>query len=264
MREITKYPRTPHLEGSRLQPGDEDLASVPLSELAGRHLVVEEKLDGANAALRFDEAGMLWQQSRGHYLTGGRRELHFALFKSWGQTHREALWKRLGARYIVFGEWLFAKHTIFYDALPHYFLEFDVYDTDEHCYLSTPARRALLEELPIRSVPVLAESPFAEVAELRRLIAPALFKTTDWVERLAAVALEQALDPERILRETDPSSEAEGLYVKHEDGGRVLGRFKFIRESFLTAVLDSESHWLARPIVPNQLAPGVDVFDPEP
>ena len=28
---IHKYPRTPHLEGSRLQPGDEDLDAVPLA-----------------------------------------------------------------------------------------------------------------------------------------------------------------------------------------------------------------------------------------
>ncbi len=45
---ILKYPRTPHLEGSRLQPGDEDLSQIRFSEIAGRHLVVEEKCDGAN------------------------------------------------------------------------------------------------------------------------------------------------------------------------------------------------------------------------
>jgi len=32
-RSIRKYPRTPHLEGSRVQPGDEDLESVPLEVL---------------------------------------------------------------------------------------------------------------------------------------------------------------------------------------------------------------------------------------
>ena len=51
---LLKYPRTPHLEGSRLQPGDHDLVSVPFADLAGRFLVVEEKLDGANSAISFD------------------------------------------------------------------------------------------------------------------------------------------------------------------------------------------------------------------
>lgn len=40
---LKKYPRTPHLEGSRLQPGDEDLSQVPFSYIKGKHLVVEEK-----------------------------------------------------------------------------------------------------------------------------------------------------------------------------------------------------------------------------
>ena len=44
---IIKYPRTPHLQGSRLQPGDEDLSQRPFSDIAGRHVVLEEKIDGA-------------------------------------------------------------------------------------------------------------------------------------------------------------------------------------------------------------------------
>ena len=66
---IQKYPRTQHIEGSRPQPGDEDLKSVPFATLAGRYLVVEEKLDGANAGICFDEAGQLRLQSRGHFNT---------------------------------------------------------------------------------------------------------------------------------------------------------------------------------------------------
>ena len=30
---IRKYPRTPHLEGSRLQPGDEDLSQIPFDAI---------------------------------------------------------------------------------------------------------------------------------------------------------------------------------------------------------------------------------------
>ena len=71
---LYKYPRTRHLQGSRLQPGDEGLAAVPFADLVGRYLVVEEKVDGANAGIRFDRAGILKLQSRGHYLTGGLRE----------------------------------------------------------------------------------------------------------------------------------------------------------------------------------------------
>jgi hypothetical protein len=128
--EILKYPRTPHLRGSRLQAGDQDDA-MPWERLAGRHIVVEEKLDGANAALSFAGDGQLLLQSRGHYLDSGRpggRERQFNLFKQWAQAHGDALLSLLDDRYQVFGEWMYAKHSLFYDALPHWFCEFDIWD----------------------------------------------------------------------------------------------------------------------------------------
>ena len=257
---LHKYPRTQHLEGSRLQPGDEDLQSVPFAAVANRCLVVEEKLDGANAALRFDAAGKLWLQSRGHFLTGGPREKHFNLFKQWANSHVAALHDALGSRYVLFGEWLFAKHTIYYDALPHYFLEFDVLDTETGAFLSTERRRVLLADAPVASVPVLRTGPAQKLDELLALIGAALYKSAAWRERLTAEATARGLAAEAVWRETDPSDLAEGLYIKVEEDGRVVERYKWVRASFLTRVLDSGSHWLQRPIVPNQLAAGVDLF----
>ena len=40
----------------------------------------------------------------------------------------------------------------------------------------------------------------------------------------------------------------------------MIGRYKYVRPSFLTAVLESGSHWLERPILPNGLADGVDLY----
>jgi RNA ligase len=257
---IRKYPRTRHLEGSRLQPGDEDLDSVPFRELRGRHLVVEEKLDGANAGLRFGPGGELLLQSRGHFLAGGYRERHFDLFKQWATTHAQGLREVLGDRYALYGEWLYAKHTIFYDRLPHYFLEFDVLDLFADRFLSTPARRELLAGLPVVSVPVLREGPADELEELTALVGPSLYKDPQWRESLAAAVAVRGLDVDLALSETDPSDLMEGLYIKVEEGGAVVGRYKFVRASFLTAVVDSGTHWLRRPIVPNALAAGVDLF----
>jgi hypothetical protein len=261
---LHKYPRTHHLEGSRFQPGDEDLQGVPFAHLAGRHLVIEEKFDGANAGLRFDSQGKLWLQSRGHFLTGGAREKHFNLFKQWGAAHAPALWPVLRDRYVVFGEWLYAKHTIFYDRLPHYFLEFDVLDTAGREFLSTPRRRALLAGLPLWSVPVLHEGPVSAPAQVHALVRPSLYKGPAWRERLIESAAEAGLSRERAWDETDNSDLAEGLYIKVEEGGCVAERYKFIRASFLSAVLDSGTHWLKRPIVPNRLAEGVPLFGGAP
>lgn len=251
---MRKYPRTRHIEGSRLQEGDEDLAAVPFPEIRDRVLVVEEKIDGANSGFSFDERGELLLQSRGHYLLGGVREKHFNLFKQWAATHRQAFYEVLGSRYVVFGEWVFAKHTIFYDALPHYFLEFDVLDRETDTFLDTPARRALLAPLPLASVPVLKVAAFQTLKELTVLIGPSLFIRKGHLERMIRFCEDAGIDADLAWRETDRSALAEGLYIKDERDGIVAERFKFVRSAFLQTALASGSHWLARPIIPNRLA----------
>lgn len=248
---LRKYPRTRHLAGSRLQPGDEDLEAAPWSEVLGRYIVAEEKMDGANSGLSFDSVGKLRLQSRGHYLTGGSREKHFNRFKQWTSEVAVELKVALGSRYLMYGEWLYAKHTIFYDRLPHYFLEFDIFDQERDEFLSTARRRELLAGLPVHSVPVLWEGVLTDPKALIALIESSRCKSPSWREELRCRATSLGLDSERIQRETDPSDLMEGLYIKVEEEGRVAARYKYIRADFLTAVLDSGTHWLRRPIVPN-------------
>jgi len=250
---MIKYPRTPHLEGSRLQPGDEDLSQIPFEQIAGLPLVVEEKIDGANTALSFDPEGSLLLQSRGHYLTGGYREKHYQLFKQWANVHRQRFWDVLGCRYVMYGEWMYAKHSIFYDALPHYFMEFDVLDRETGEFLSTDRRHALLKGLPVCSVPVLAKGAFRRLDDVLRYLGPSCYITENHLETLRVLAIREGQDADRALRETDAATTMEGLYLKVEQNGQVVQRVKFVRASFLQTVEQSQSHWLERPIIPNQL-----------
>jgi RNA ligase len=257
---IRKYPRTPHLEGSRIQPGDEDLDAVSFTEIRGQRVVIEEKVDGANAAISFSTDGKLLLQSRGHYLRGGPRERHFALFKTWANSIADQLWPVVGHRYVIYGEWVYAKHTVFYDKLPHYFLVFDALDTVRDAFLDTPSRTVLLHGLPFSSVPILANRAFQAPESLSALIARSSFIGHDHLGRLQKLCVQDGLDPARIIAETDPGNLMEGLYVKLEADGIVQARYKFVRASFLQAVAQSGSHWLERPIVPNQLAPGISIW----
>jgi hypothetical protein len=257
---IRKYPRTKHLEGSRLQPGDEGMGDFPFSAIKGRHLVIEEKIDGANCGVSFSSDGALLLQSRGHYLTGGNREKHFNLLKSWVNAHQSALFDILEDRYIMYGEWLYAKHTVFYDMLPHYFLEFDILDTKTNQFLSTERRHEMLQGSPVISVPVLSEGPLQSIDELRPMIRPSLYKSPAWKQRLTALYEEQKMSAERAWKETDASDYSEGLYLKVEVDGEVVERLKFVRASFLTAIIESETHWLNRPIIPNQLRDGMQLY----
>ena len=250
---IIKYPRTPHIEGSRLQPGDEDLSQIPFENISGRNLVIEEKIDGANSALSFDADGKLLLQSRGHYLTGGYRERHYNLFKQWGEIHQQKFYERLGSRYVMYGEWMYAKHSIYYDALPHYFLEFDILDRETGRFLDTPSRRTLLEGMPVCSVPVLAEGRFSRLEEILVFLGDSQYITSAHLDKLREVAEKEGLDPDKICRETDASRTMEGLYIKVEEDGQVVERVKYVRRSFLQTVEQSNSHWLERPIIPNGL-----------
>lgn len=263
MNRLYKYPRTQHLTGSRVQPGDEDLRAISLDHLAGQHLVCEEKLDGANSAISFGDDGQLLLQSRGHFLDGGPRERHFGLMKAWTGSIQSRLWETLGSRYVMYGEWLYAKHTIFYDALPHYFFEFDVLNKESGYFLSTQARTELLRGVPVLSVPVLYAGAVRSARQLESLIKPSAFQSGRWRQALIAVCESRGMDAERALRATDASGLMEGLYIKVEDEGRVIERFKFVRGSFRQAVDDSGDHWLNRPVIPNGLRDGVDLFVPK-
>lgn len=261
MNQIYKYPRTQHIQGSRLQPGDEDLASIPFSEIAGRHLVIEEKMDGANAGVSFTPDGKLLLQSRGHYLTGGAREKHFDLFKTWAHTRAYQLWPVLGDRYVMYGEWLYAKHTVYYNALPHYFMEFDVLDTREMKFLDTESRKQLLGGLSfVVPVKVLFAGSLIKLDYLIEMLTESNFIMGNHIEQLRNKALHMGLNDEQVAFETDPSPLMEGLYIKVEEAGRVVERFKYVRADFLTTVQNSQSHWLNRPIIPNELAEGVSLF----
>ena len=77
---IIKYPRTQHIEGSKLQKGDEDLSQISFKKIKGKYIVIEEKVDGANSAISFNKDKELLLQSRGHFLTGGYRERHYNFF----------------------------------------------------------------------------------------------------------------------------------------------------------------------------------------
>jgi len=262
---LLKYPRTAHLEGSRLQAGDTDDGQTPLSALRGQHVVIEEKFDGANAAVSFTSAGELLLQSRGHYLAGGAGERQFNLFKHWAAAHEAMLLERLEDRYVMYGEWCFAKHSCWYDRLPAFFLEFDLYDRQAACFLSTPARHALLAVGPVMSVPVLyeGEMPYSAKA-LRTLVRPSLARSADWKPAFEQAVAQENQPLDLVRQQTDLSDLAEGLYLKTESNGQVTGRYKWVRPDFVQTILDSGSHHSRRPVLPNQLAPGVDLYAPTP
>jgi len=265
---LLKFPRTRHLADSALQVGDDGSDRTPFAHIAGLKVVYEEKVDGANAAFRFDGAGELWAQSRGHYLAVGDRnaprERDWALLKEWLQAYRTDFLERFEDRYIVFGEWMGVLHTVAYNSLPSLFLEFDIFDTVLGVFLDTQSRRELCAGLPICSVPVLYHGPALTLAHMKSLIGPSVFRTSavieDWRQSLRRACALVGDDYEKRLPKMDASDQIEGIYVKVEAEGRAVDRLKWVRSGFLQAIQGADEHWQSRFPVPNLLEAQADVF----
>jgi RNA ligase len=239
--DFTKYPRTPHLFGSRGTDDDKHLGQQEsLDFIADASLIVEEKLDGTNVGIHFTSAGRIVLQCRGHEITTGMHA-QYDLFKQWTMGKRPVLEAMLEDRLLLFGEWLYARHSVHYRRLPHYFFEFDIYDKQKQVFLDLASRLELLEGTGILTVPVVHRGP-ASADQLRGLIGPSRFDSQ----------FENS-----VTGRTD--NLMEGLYLRTEAEGRVTGRAKFVRVEFVEKVKQSE-HWQHQAVVPNLLAEGADIW----
>jgi hypothetical protein len=212
--EFTKYPRTPHLFGSRGTDDDRHLDRDASERfLDDKSLIVEEKLDGTNVGIHFTTAGELILQCRGHLIRPGMHP-QYDLFKQWATVSRHRFEERLTDRYLLFGEWLYAKHSIFYRGLTHYFFEFDIFDKVAGHFLDLAQRELVLDGSGIFTVPIVHRGP-VDSDDVEGCIGPSAFDsqfenpTTGQVDGLM-----------------------EGLYLRTEADGRVSGRAKYVRPEF--------------------------------
>jgi RNA ligase-like protein len=239
--DFTKYPRTPHLFGSRGTDDDKHLGQAEsLALIADESLVVEEKLDGTNVGIHFTSAGRLVLQCRGHEITPGMHP-QYDLFKQWTMGKRQVFETMLEDRLLLFGEWLYACHSVHYRRLPHYFFEFDIYDKQKQLFLDLDSRLATLEGTGFCTVPVVYRGP-ATVQELQELIGPSRF---------------DSVFENPLTGRTD--NLMEGLYLRTEAHGRVAARAKFVRPEFVEKVKQSE-HWQHQRLVPNLLMEGAGIW----
>jgi hypothetical protein len=239
--DFVKYPRTPHLFGSRGTDDDKHLGQRESADfIADPSLIVEEKLDGTNVGIHFTSTERMVLQCRGHEITSGMHA-QYDLFKQWTMGKRPVLEILLKDRYILFGEWLYARHSVHYRCLPHYFFEFDIYDKTQGVFLDLAARLTMLKGTGIVTVPVLHRGA-ATAKELHSLIGPSQF---------------DSVFDNPVTRRPDPLME--GLYLRTEAEGRVTGRAKLVRPEFVEKVKQSE-HWQHQAVVPNLLAEGAEIW----
>lgn len=218
-----KFPSTPHLAALADVDirGDKVLSESERYEFLQHSLVVEEKVDGANLGISFDSEGNIRAQNRGAYLhlpeSGQWKKLD-----DWLTPRLDMLFEYLSDQFILFGEWCYAQHSVFYDRLPDWFLGFDIYDKRFGRFLSSERRDALLRKMCIAQVPVVTRGHFT-YPEIQKFLSISKFS-------------EQS---------------AEGIYLRFDQGDWLAQRAKLVRPAFIQAV---EHHWSRSSIRPNRLS----------
>lgn len=239
--DFTKYPRTPHLFGSKGTDDDKHLDKTESRAfIADKSLIVEEKIDGTNVGLHFSDSGKLVLQCRGHLITEGMHP-QYDLFKQWAAVKRHVLERQLQNRFLLFGEWVYARHSIHYRKLTHYFFEFDIYDKQAEAFLDLEHRLSLIAGMGIQTVPVIHTGTVSR-DDLDDLIGPSRFDS--FFENPFTSRSDNLM---------------EGLYLRTEADGIVTGRAKFVRPEFVEKIKQS-THWQHQPIQPNLLADDVDIW----
>jgi len=219
-----RFPHTPHLAwlGEGTPRDDKVLSPSEVEGLLSQPLIVEEKVDGANIGISISVFGELQVQNRGQYLLEPY-DGQFEKLNTWLSPRCDRLFDVLGADLILFGEWCAARHSIHYDRLPDWFLNFDVYDLRGKRFFSTRRRDELARQLGLHTVPQLAKGRFTLV-QLKELL------------------------------ETHPShyyaGPIEGIVLRTEEKDRLNTRAKLVSAEFTQNI---DEHWRKRAIQWNRL-----------
>jgi len=214
-RDYCKFPSILYLDCS---PGLDEIdvskrGLLKIKDLVGKPLVVTTKMDGSNVVLRYTEVA-----ARNGFTANHRS---FDMLKA---IHAE-LRELIPVGHQVFGEWLYAKHSIHYSDLETYLQLFALYDTRKRLWESWEEVEKCVKELGVTTVPVL-----------------------DYIQ----IDTEKALR-ERIVEMADKVIEngGEGVVVRdmesfsYEDFRSNIG--KFVRENHVK----TDEHWSQQPIVKN-------------
>lgn len=206
MNDAVKYPRTPHLPWSPGASGD-DVHLTGLQDFEKRDVVVTEKMDGENTSLYRDGMHARSVDGRAHPS------------RDWVKRWHATIAMDLPEGWRFCGENCYAKHSVGYEQLQHYFYLFSVWSDENVC---------------------LSWSETEEWAALLGCALPRVFYQGEW--------------DEKEVQSIEIDEEKEEGYVV-----RISDRFAFDQfpESIAKWVrpnhVQTDQHWMSAEIVPNKI-----------
>lgn len=203
-----KYPRTPHFSFS-LGATNDDKIQYDLSNFEGKEVIISEKMDGENSSCMRDT---IYARSLGSNNHPSRNWLKGL----WG-----SMCYNIPENWRICGENLYAKHSIYYDNLPSYFLVFNIWNENNIC-LSWNDTIEWCELLGLEHVPVLYRGIF-DIEQIKTICAN--------------------LDPEK----------QEGLVVRLADSFKFSDFNKSVVKYVRKNHVQTDEHWATQKIIPNKL-----------
>lgn len=149
MNNLYKYPRTPHFPFSKGATSDDKILSNT-NHFEGMNIVVTEKMDGENTTIYNN-----YYHARS--LSSAHREYHSYLLSN----ILPKIQYQIPKGWRICGEYLYAKHSIYYDNLQDYFYVFSVWDEKNNC-LSWKETKDFCDKLGLFTVPEIYLGPYNE------------------------------------------------------------------------------------------------------
>jgi atypical dual specificity phosphatase len=218
---IHKFPRTEHvfnIGGATVD--DRILPTDKLEYFLNNDVQITEKVDGAQIGFSLDENFKVIVQNRSHYVNSASHT-QFKLLDKWIYDHTEALYQILDKDTILFGEWLYAKHSISYNNLPDYFLAFDLYNKNDKVFYNRKILEEKLKDTNVYAVRIMYEGKINKPQILKMIE-----KDSDYT-----------------------SGRVEGIYLKVFEDDYVKYRAKLVRNDFLCG----NKHWSKNIIEKNSI-----------
>lgn len=215
---ITKFPKTNHIVNlGAMSRDDKIFTQKELNEFLSMDVIVEEKVDGANLGIFYDHtSNKIKAQNRSHFVDSDYHA-QFKLLDKWILNHTSDLMTIFDkGSYIIYGEWVYFKHSINYTKLPDYFVAYDIYDRVSNTFMSRDDTEKMLENTTIKMVPII-------------------FRGKTNLDRLKALVNTES---------KFYNGPIEGIYVRAFENGMVKYRGKIVRQNFICGDVDGNvNHW---------------------
>lgn len=219
--DLIKFPRTTHI--LNLGSATRDDLIMDKEEILyflNKEILIEEKIDGANLGISIGNDNKIYVQNRGHFINSDDHA-QFKYLDKWINNKKNELYQILiPDRYILYGEWLYAKHSIKYTKLPDYFIAFDIFDKLNDCFLSRNLVSEILKKTSIHQIKLINNTIIKNIEDLKQYV----YSESQYYEGIV-----------------------EGIYCRINNKKRLLKRGKIVRSDFLSG----EIHWSKFNIEPN-------------